>query len=282
MRSSAPEPGLLRGIAHRSVDGRELTIAFQYVDCANRCAGGGQHRLAALCILHGQCDSEATAPGSYRVVMAPLEYVVCAQRWRMSVARAGSTAREGDWWRGAAISNHPAASLTPMAMGSGTCAGITAHAGPHRLTRCGMRSGCHVLKSPMKDFATTSTYCDRGPDLRHASGLRSLVERAHPAQPAASSPTRSSSHTRSTIRVSESRSSRVDPRANLVVWPMQGAMGTAFQLAVRLRADPGVGLGCPRRGHIICTLSHGAPDLSPQPGGPGCAARDGRFCWSAA
>jgi glycosidase len=78
VRSSAPEPGLFAVSRIDPVEGRELLIAFNTSTApiiAQVQVNTGSRHFASL---HGQCDSEATAPGSYRVVMAPLEYVVCA------------------------------------------------------------------------------------------------------------------------------------------------------------------------------------------------------------
>jgi glycosidase len=58
--------------------GREIAIAFntslQPLTTTMEVDAGSR----GFTSLHGKCESEVAAPGSYRVVLAPLDYVVCA------------------------------------------------------------------------------------------------------------------------------------------------------------------------------------------------------------
>ena len=78
VRNYADSPGLFAVSRIDPASGREIAIAFNTslqplatmmeVDVGSR-------RFAAL---YGHCESEVSAPGSYRVVLAPLDFVVCA------------------------------------------------------------------------------------------------------------------------------------------------------------------------------------------------------------
>jgi glycosidase len=78
VRSSGPQPGLFAVSRIDPDNGREILIAFNtsltalsaqvLIDSASR-------RFVAL---HGKCEAESSAPGSYHVVVAPLDFVVCA------------------------------------------------------------------------------------------------------------------------------------------------------------------------------------------------------------
>jgi glycosidase len=78
VRNYSDSPGLFAVSRLDPATGREIAIAFNTslepltttmeVDAASR-------RFSAL---YGRCESEVVAPGSYRVVLAPLDFVVCA------------------------------------------------------------------------------------------------------------------------------------------------------------------------------------------------------------
>jgi glycosidase len=78
VRNYSESPGLFAVSRLDPATGREIAVAFNTslqpltttmeVDASSR-------RFTSL---HGKCASEVAAPGSYRVVLAPLDYVVCA------------------------------------------------------------------------------------------------------------------------------------------------------------------------------------------------------------
>ena len=78
VRNYSDSPGLFAVSRIDPITGREIAIAFNTslqplstmieVDAVSR-------RFSAL---YGHCESEVSAPGSYRVVLAPLDFVVCA------------------------------------------------------------------------------------------------------------------------------------------------------------------------------------------------------------
>jgi glycosidase len=78
VRSYGPEPGLFAVSRIDPDNGREIVIAFNTSTAslsAQVTIYAGSRHFASL---HGQCDAEPTTQGSYRVVIAPLEYVICA------------------------------------------------------------------------------------------------------------------------------------------------------------------------------------------------------------
>jgi len=78
VRNYADSPGLFAVSRLDPVTGREIAIAFntslQPLATTIEVAAGSR-RFSAL---YGRCESEIAAPGSYRVVLAPLDFIVCA------------------------------------------------------------------------------------------------------------------------------------------------------------------------------------------------------------
>jgi hypothetical protein len=78
VRNYADSPGLFAVSRLDPVTGREIAIAFntslQPLATTMEVAAGSR-RFSAL---YGRCECEVAAPGSYRVVLAPLDFVVCA------------------------------------------------------------------------------------------------------------------------------------------------------------------------------------------------------------
>lgn len=78
VRGYAAAPGLFAASRIDPVSGRELLIAFNTstapVTAKVEVNADSRHFTS----LHGQCAAEAFASGVYRVVLAPLDYVVCA------------------------------------------------------------------------------------------------------------------------------------------------------------------------------------------------------------
>jgi neopullulanase len=76
VRAAGDKPGLFA--VSRILDGREILLAFNTSTTSiteNVQVGVGALRFTAL---HGPCPAQASAPGSVRVTIAPLDYVVCA------------------------------------------------------------------------------------------------------------------------------------------------------------------------------------------------------------
>ncbi len=78
VRNYSDSPGLFAVSRVDPVTGREIAIAFntslQPLATTMEVAAGSR-RFSAL---YGRCESEVAVPGSYRVVLAPLDFVVCA------------------------------------------------------------------------------------------------------------------------------------------------------------------------------------------------------------
>jgi glycosidase len=78
VRNYADSPGLFAVSRLDPVTGREIAIAFntslQPLATTMEVAADSRRFTA----LYGRCESEVAAPGSYRVVLAPLDFVVCA------------------------------------------------------------------------------------------------------------------------------------------------------------------------------------------------------------
>jgi glycosidase len=78
VRNYSETPGLFAVSRLDPATGREIAIAFntslQPLTTTME-VDAGSRRFTSL---HGKCESEVAAPGSYRVVLAPLDYVVCA------------------------------------------------------------------------------------------------------------------------------------------------------------------------------------------------------------
>jgi glycosidase len=80
VRADSPQPGLL-AVSRREPDtGRELVLAFNTathpVDARITVDAESQSFVS----LAGDCEAQALAPGTYRVVVPPLSYLVCAAR----------------------------------------------------------------------------------------------------------------------------------------------------------------------------------------------------------
>ena len=78
VRNYAESPGLFAVSRIDPTTGREIAIAFntslQPLSTVIE-VDAGSRRFSAL---YGHCESEVSAPGSYRVVLAPLDFIVCA------------------------------------------------------------------------------------------------------------------------------------------------------------------------------------------------------------
>jgi glycosidase len=78
VRNYSDSPGLFAVSRIDPTTGREIAIAFntslQRLSTVMEVDAGSRRFFA----LYGHCESEVSAPGSYRVVLAPLDFVVCA------------------------------------------------------------------------------------------------------------------------------------------------------------------------------------------------------------
>jgi neopullulanase len=78
VRNYSDSPGLFAVSRIDPATGREIAIAFntslQPLSTVMEVDAGSDRFIA----LYGRCESEVAAPGSYRVVLAPLDFVVCA------------------------------------------------------------------------------------------------------------------------------------------------------------------------------------------------------------
>jgi glycosidase len=78
VRNYSDSPGLFAVSRVDPATGQEIAIAFntslQPLSTVME-VDAGSRRFSAL---YGHCESEVSAPGSYRVVLAPLDFVVCA------------------------------------------------------------------------------------------------------------------------------------------------------------------------------------------------------------
>jgi glycosidase len=78
VRDYSDSPGLFAVSRLDPATGREIAIAFNTALqplTTTMEVDAGSRRFSAL---YGRCESEVAAPGSYRVVLAPLDFVVCA------------------------------------------------------------------------------------------------------------------------------------------------------------------------------------------------------------
>jgi hypothetical protein len=78
VRSYGKSPGLFAVSRFDPDGGGELVIAFNTSTTALSAqvtVEAGSERFTAL---HGKCEAQASAPGSYHVEIAPLDYMVCA------------------------------------------------------------------------------------------------------------------------------------------------------------------------------------------------------------
>jgi glycosidase len=77
-RSYGPEPGLFAVSRIDPGTGRELLLAFNTSTAplsAQVQVNAGSRHFSSL---HGQCETDVTVTGSYRVALGPLDYVLCA------------------------------------------------------------------------------------------------------------------------------------------------------------------------------------------------------------
>ena len=76
LRARTDKPGLFA--VSRLLDGREVLVAFN--TSTNPLEANVEVEVGSLAFasLHGNCAPAASAPGSVRVKIAPLDYVVCA------------------------------------------------------------------------------------------------------------------------------------------------------------------------------------------------------------
>jgi glycosidase len=78
VRSYGMEPGLFAVSRIDPDSGREFLIAFNTSTAALSAQVAVNADSRHFAALHGHCDAEPTTQGSYRVAIAPLEYVICA------------------------------------------------------------------------------------------------------------------------------------------------------------------------------------------------------------
>ena len=78
VRSYGPAPGLFAVSRIDPDDGREILIAFNTSSVPLDAQVAIEATSKDFRALHGECPREPAAPGSYRVEIAPLDYLVCA------------------------------------------------------------------------------------------------------------------------------------------------------------------------------------------------------------
>lgn len=78
VRSSGPQPGLFAVSRIDPDNGREILIAFNTSLTALSAQVLIESASRRFVALHGACQPESSAPGSYHVEVAPLDFVVCA------------------------------------------------------------------------------------------------------------------------------------------------------------------------------------------------------------
>ena len=78
LRSYGPKPGLFAVSRIDPDNGRELLVAFNTSMTAVSAQVLIESTSRHFAALHGKCQPEPDAPGSYQVHVAPLDYVVCA------------------------------------------------------------------------------------------------------------------------------------------------------------------------------------------------------------
>lgn len=78
VRSSGPAPGLFAVSRIDPDSGAELVIAFNTSTAAVSAQVLVETASRRFVALHGECQPQATAPGSYHVELPPLDYVICA------------------------------------------------------------------------------------------------------------------------------------------------------------------------------------------------------------
>src|SRR4029077_15469579 len=78
VRSSGPQPGLFAVSRIDPDNGREILIAFNTsltAVSAQVLIDSAARRFVGM---HGECEAESAAPGSYHIAVAALDFVVCA------------------------------------------------------------------------------------------------------------------------------------------------------------------------------------------------------------
>jgi glycosidase len=78
VRGYGPSPGLFAVSRIDPDSGAELVVAFNTATAAVGAQVAVETRSRRFTSLHGACAGSATAPGSYRVEIPPLDYLVCA------------------------------------------------------------------------------------------------------------------------------------------------------------------------------------------------------------
>jgi hypothetical protein len=78
VRNYSDKPGLFAVSRIDPESGRELLIAFNTSTVALDAQAEVYSRSQHFHALRGQCAPTASAPGSYRVQIAPLDFIVCA------------------------------------------------------------------------------------------------------------------------------------------------------------------------------------------------------------
>ena len=78
VRNAADSPGLFAVSRLDPATGREIAIAFNTSLQPIATTMEVDARSRGFTALYGRCESDVVAPGAYRVVLAPLDFVVCA------------------------------------------------------------------------------------------------------------------------------------------------------------------------------------------------------------
>lgn len=78
VRNYSEKPGLFAVSRIDPRTGQEIVIAFNTSTAPIEANVEIDARTTSFTALHGQCSAKVSAPGSYRVTLAPLDYVVCA------------------------------------------------------------------------------------------------------------------------------------------------------------------------------------------------------------
>jgi glycosidase len=78
VRNYSETPGLFAVSRIDPQTGREIVIAFNTSLQPLATTMEVDTRSRGFTALHGKCEAEVAAPGSYRVTLAPLDYIVCA------------------------------------------------------------------------------------------------------------------------------------------------------------------------------------------------------------
>jgi hypothetical protein len=78
LRARGEKPGLFA--VSRILNGREVLVAFNTSTAPIEANVEVDVASLAFTALHGKCAPTASAPGSVRVKLAPLDYIVCAAK----------------------------------------------------------------------------------------------------------------------------------------------------------------------------------------------------------